>query len=160
MTNSSDKDTDLTLSHLIGLARQEIFRARKEELDPFDITPMEASVLSIIVKYGNNATIKLISRLTSRESHTISEQLTRMERKGLITKNKHSPTSILKRFKITNKGRIAIDFVNKTESIQLHRIISVLSKEERQQMILMLEKLVNNAINIRALNTNLKETHY
>jgi DNA-binding MarR family transcriptional regulator len=66
-----------------------------------------------------------------------------MERDGLVTKTRENRKSVLKKFDLTEKGVIAHENCAKKNSIK--KIMSVLSEEELQQLILLMKRLSSEA---------------
>ncbi|MFC1933125.1 MarR family winged helix-turn-helix transcriptional regulator [Chloroflexota bacterium] len=143
MEETISTDQEFNLWILLAETRHTMFKVRKKELAFSGILPRQAHVLRIIHEFGDKVTLKEISKHISREVHSISEQTSRMEKKGLLKKNRELPGTTFTRFEITEKGLEALDLVIKRASI--HTIISVLSEEERQQLRLCLEKLLSKA---------------
>jgi DNA-binding MarR family transcriptional regulator len=98
-------------------------RARQKELRPFDISPRQATILFIL----------------NRQINTLSQQITRMEKNGLVRKVRETPKSALISFELTEKGT---EIYNKSvETSSVEQIMSVLTEEERQQLISLLKKI-------------------
>jgi DNA-binding MarR family transcriptional regulator len=137
-------DEDFKLWGLLGQTADVALRARWKELNRYGISPIEAGVLWVIQAIGEKATPAEITRWLLREPHTVSELLSRMEKEGLVTKTKDLERKNLVRVSITEKGRQAYKQSTKRKSI--HKLLSVLSEEERQQMMASLEKLRKRAL--------------
>jgi DNA-binding MarR family transcriptional regulator len=137
-----NEDYDLWI--LLTKARHAIFRARKKELAKYNITPTQALVLTNIFSLGEKATTIKISRQVFREFHTVFAQLNTMENAGLTRKIGGFPRKNRFRFVLTEKGLEAYNQSAKQESI--HKIMSVLSKEEFLQLQVCLEKLLDAAL--------------
>lgn len=143
MQKSVYRDEYYTLwLHLI-LVKDMIHRARKEELGRIGITVSEASVLFYSKALGDRATPTEISRCIFRRPHGISALVSRMERKGLVKKIKDLRKKNLVRVELTAKGQQAQKDASKR--VVIRRIISSLSKDERQQLSSYLEKLRSKA---------------
>ena len=132
MKNSLFDDQDYNLWRLLGQTRQACFKARQKELAQYGISTRQAAVLFSIRAIGDKATPAEISRWLIREPHSVSELLTKMEKRGLVTKVKDLDRKNLVRVMLTDKGREAYHQSTKRESV--HEILSCLSKEERQQL--------------------------
>ena len=129
--------------HLIGKTRHLMFWARQKELAPYNIQTRQAYILFILYHLNHKATLAELSKYTDRKIGTLSIQMTRMERDGLVTKSRETPKSALLKYELTEKGREAYKISNKMKSEK--EIMSVLSEEERQQLISILSKLVDKA---------------
>jgi DNA-binding MarR family transcriptional regulator len=95
---------------------------------------------------GDKATPAEISRGLFREPHSISEILGRMEKQGLLRRTKDTGRRNLVKAELTDKGREAYTRSAKRESI--HKIMSVLSREEHQQLELYLRRIRDRALQL------------
>ncbi len=136
-------DRDYNLWVLLHQARDAVFKAREKELSQYGISTMEAAALFIIQAIGNKPTPAEISRWIFREHHTVTALLSRMEKKGLITKVKDPDRKNTWRVDLTEKGQNAYRQSVKRESI--HAAMSPLSQNERQQFESYLKKVRNQA---------------
>jgi len=137
-------DQDYYTWWLLFQVRQLMFKVRQKELSKYGISHVEAAVLHIIQAIGNTVTPAEISRWVLREPHTISELLSRMEKKGLVRKVKDLDRRNLVRVMLTDKGHEAYYQSAERESTQ--NIMSALSEEERQQLGSCLWKLRAKAL--------------
>jgi len=144
MRDSLSIDEDFKLWALLGQAADVVLRARQKELNRYGISAIEAGTLLAIQIIGDRATPAEITRWLLRKPHTVSELLKRMEKEGLVTKSKDLERGNLVRVRITEKGRQAYQQSTKRKSIR--KVMSVLSEEERQQLMASLEKLRNRAL--------------
>jgi len=144
MPNIGDVDQDYKLWVLLGQASDMIFEARENELREYGITAMQAEVLFAVQAIGDKTTPAQISRWTLRRPHSISGILDRMEKVGLIRKTKDLARKNQVRVSMTDKGRQAYNKSLKRKSI--HRIMSALAEEERQQLWSRLETARNKAL--------------
>ena len=129
--------------YLIGRVRHFMNRARQKELLPYRISPRQATILFILSNLGHKATLAELSKNTDRQINTLSQQITRMEKNGLIRKVRETPKSALISFELTENGKNASKNITKTSSVEA--IMSVLTEEELQQLISLLKKLVTSA---------------
>jgi DNA-binding MarR family transcriptional regulator len=143
MENITPVDRNLNLWLLIRDVRDNMMRLRQEELSSQDITPQQSHVLGVIYILGENVTLKQISNNLSRKIHTISSQITRMEKRGFLKKIRADSSTNRIRFEITEKGVEAHNFSRKREG--MHKLMSVLSEEERQTLVTCLNKLLNQS---------------
>ena len=132
-------DLDIYLWVLLGHLNHQIEQVRAKELAHHQVTQRQAHILFLIHDLGNNATLSEIAKLAGRKTGSISTQISRMEKKGLLNKFRARPGSIEKRFEMTESGVTVYDFVIKLRSI--HKIFSVLSSEDHNQLKLYLENL-------------------
>jgi DNA-binding MarR family transcriptional regulator len=139
----SDGDEFQDLYLLFARARYLTFRARERELQRYGLTPEQSQVLFVTQALKNKATPAAISRLLLRQPHTVSAIVDRMAKKGLIKKSKDLERKNMVRVTMTEKGKEAYEVTTKRGPI--HRILSVLDKEERQQFRQYLERVMVKA---------------
>jgi DNA-binding MarR family transcriptional regulator len=137
------QDSGFYARFLIGRLRHLMFNARQKELAPFRISPRQATILFILQNLGHKPTLAELAEHTDREINTLSLQMTRMEREGLVKKTRESPKSKLLRFELTEKGMESYKASHKSKSINV--IMTALSEEERQQLIELLQKVIVKA---------------
>jgi len=132
-------DEAYNLWWFLARTREILYKARQAELDRYNISARQASVMFVIQAIGNKATPAKIARLLFREPHTVSAILKNMERRGLVRKTKDLDKKNLVRVVLTDKGLEAYRKSEKRESV--HKIMSALSKEKYQQLRSCLEIL-------------------
>ena len=139
---STDKDYNLWV--LLNQAKDAVFKNREKELIQYGITAREAAALFIIQSIGKKTTPAEIARWIFREHHTVTALLSRMERKGLVTKVKDSKRKSVWLVNLTGKGQNAYRQSLKRESI--HMAMSPLSDNERQRLESSLRKVRDQAL--------------
>ena len=137
------RDSSLYARYLLGKARHFMFQARQKELKPYHIAPRQANTLIILYNLRKKATLAELAKNTDRGINTLSIQMSRMEKDGLIKKVRETPKSNQLRFELTDKGLNTYKKVKKINSVKT--IMSVLSEEQRQQLISMLEAIIAEA---------------
>jgi DNA-binding MarR family transcriptional regulator len=136
---------DYDLIGLLNQTTETIFRARQKELDQFNISTSQGAVLFITRALGERATISEISRWLLRKPHTVSEIVSRMEKRGLLKKTRAPKSKSIIKVALTPKG---LEVYRKSKKRQSFRnILSSLSLEERQQMMAYLKRLKESAVN-------------
>ena len=95
--------------------RNATVKAREKELKQFNISAYESFILFVIRSMGDKATPAEISRMVFRQPHTISELLSRMEKKGLIARSRNPKNRRMTRSKLTRTGRQALRQASKRE---------------------------------------------
>ena len=125
-------DQDFKLWLLLRQTRELISIAREKELNQYQLSATHAGVLFTIQAIGEDATPAKISRWQFRKPHSITETLRRMQKEGLINMTKDFDKKNLIRVTLTDKGKQAYEKSIKRETI--HRIMSSLSVEQRQQL--------------------------
>ncbi len=145
MKSGSINKRDYDLIGLLNQTTETIFRARQKELDQYHISTSQGAVLFITRALGEKATISEISRWLLRKPHTVSEIVSRMEKKGLLKKTRAPKRKTIIKVTLTPKGLEVYRKSKKRQSFQ--NIISSLSLQERRQMVLYLQKLKESAVN-------------
>lgn len=130
---------------LIGKTSQILFKARKKELDAYQVSPRQAHVLTCIYELGDKANLNELAERTERNLNTLSINVTKMEQAGLVKKIRDTPKSTKLRFELTEKGLNIYQEARKIKSAK--KIMSALSEEERQQLIALLEKIIDRSEN-------------
>jgi DNA-binding MarR family transcriptional regulator len=128
---------------LVGKAREEMLKARQKELAPYEISPRQAYVVDILYNLGRKATIAEVAKHVDREANTLAQQLNRMEKDGLVKRYQEKAKSTLLTFELTDKGVRAYENSLKREAIK--KVMSVLSEEQLQILVFMMEQLINAA---------------
>jgi DNA-binding MarR family transcriptional regulator len=147
MQNDLFMDRNYKLWWLILQTGRALRKIRAKDLGKFGMTPEEASVFFIIRVANRKATPSEISRWTMREKHTISELLSRMEKKGLIRKVKDLERKNKVRVTTTRKGSKYYSKMNSLMTVS--QIFNSLSEKELEQMRKTLEKIRNDALTLR-----------
>jgi DNA-binding MarR family transcriptional regulator len=139
MKDSVSSEEALRLWVLLGQTRDIIRKAIRKELEQFNITFRQAGVLMVVQASAGEITPAEISRQLFREPHTISAVLKRMEKQGLLTRNKDLVKKNLIRVALTEEGGKLCSKTSRRKSI--HNIFSYLSEGEVKQLGSCLEKL-------------------
>ena len=129
---------------MIAQTKDSLLRARQRDYARFNISNERRAVLWSILNNGGEATPVEIARQLFRELHSVSEMLVRMEKEGLITREKASGKSRVVA-KLTPKGLEIFDqsLHNETDK----RIFSVLTKKQRERLLSYLWKIRSKVIN-------------
>ena len=123
-----------------------MLKARQKELNKYGISIRSSAVLEIIARLGKKTTPTAISQQTFVERHSISEQLARMEKEGLIIKARDLERKNLVRVAITEKGQEIYKKTKEREVIK--HITSALTLEEQKQLWSLLAKLRDRTMKI------------
>jgi DNA-binding MarR family transcriptional regulator len=143
MNKAEFLDQDFNLWILLAQTRALLFNAGEVELSQWGISLMQGWTIFTIKAIGERATPAEIARWLGREPHTVSSLLSRMLAQGLVVKEKSLDKKNLVRIRLTKKGEELYHEAIGMKS--MHAIISVLSREERQQLKILLEKLRDKA---------------
>jgi len=151
---SEPVDIRFPLWQLVSRTSHIMLRARQRELNEYGITRGYSSVLSTVMRLGKQATLSNISQQLVREVHSMSAQLTRMEKEGLIKKVKDQKKKNLMRIVVTKKGyELYSKGMGKTT---INSIMSKLSPEEQKTLWLIMAKVRKQSmIELEKEDTNL-----
>ena len=130
---------DLKTWTLIGNLHHKMFGLRQKELSQYNITARQLHILRVIEGLGTNATIAAIAKTVDRKLDVISRQAIMLEKDGFIQRIKDTPKSRLLKIKLTEKSLELLKVVKQSEGMKA--VLSVLSKEERQQLDSLLNQL-------------------
>jgi DNA-binding MarR family transcriptional regulator len=123
---------------LIAQTKDAILRARERDYARFGISNERRAVLFVIQNSGGRATPVEIARDLFRELNSVTEMLKRMEKDGLIKREKAAGRSRIE-VSLTEKG---LDVFRQSLHNQTdRRIFSVLTKSERERLAATLFKL-------------------
>lgn len=143
MKEITEKDNRLYARLLINRARDMLLNARQKELAPYQISSRQAYILHILYNIGHKATLVELARQNEREVNTLSVQMTRMEKDGLVKKVRETPKSTLLRFELTEKGLETYKNSRKMKSDKT--IMSALSDDECDELVKSLTKIIEKA---------------
>jgi DNA-binding MarR family transcriptional regulator len=124
---------------LLEKARHFMLYARQKEMAPYHVSPQQAHLLFILNRLGHRANLSELSKLCYKGIGTISLQISRMENDGLVEKIREAPKAKVFTIGLTPKGLEICQSTNRIKSDKI--IMSILSEEERQQLILLLNKI-------------------
>ncbi len=114
-------------------------RARQHELNQFGITTRASAVIDTALRLGEEATLSQIGQQLVLEEHSMSEQLSRMEKAGLIKKVRAPGKKNVIQIEVTEKGHELYKKAEERKSV--HYIMSVLTKEEKHNLWLAIAKI-------------------
>ena len=129
--------------YLIGTAGHLTYLARGKELAPCHISPQQVEIIFNLY-YLKKLTLTELAGYLERGVNTVSNQLIMMEKDGLLKRTRETPKSTLLSFELTRKGINTFKYALK-EARTDKSIMSVLSEEERLQLISMLKKIITRA---------------
>jgi DNA-binding MarR family transcriptional regulator len=124
-----------------------MLNARQKELAPYHISPRQAYILFILTNLGHKATLTELAGYCDRGLNTLSIQMSKMEKDGLVKKAREVPKSTLLSFELTEKGMEV--FKKSNEQKADRAIMAILTEEERQQLIGMLQKIIESSNNYK-----------
>lgn len=131
---------------LLFQTRDLMLNLKRKELRKFGLTFEESTILIHIDKLGKKATPVELSRQLLRKHHSITGLLLRMEKKGLIIRNKDLKRKNMIRVSMTDKGKAM--FHNAKDEDILERMAALLSDEQKKDMAAGLNVLRDEAFKI------------
>jgi MarR family transcriptional regulator, organic hydroperoxide resistance regulator len=137
---------DLSIWWSLRRTHEAIHKVRKIEVRPYRLSTVETGVLLIVHLSDNTVTPIEIARQLLKDTHSITQLLVRMEKRGLIKRVKDLPRKNMIRVVLTPKGQSAFKQTSGTKSIP--KIMSVLTPDEKQQFKVILDKLRNTTMQI------------
>jgi DNA-binding MarR family transcriptional regulator len=133
--------SDYELWALLDATGFAISRLRELELGQFGLTIEQAAILKFLQTVGRPTTVKEIEDLTLRQQHSISILINRMDKMGLVTKERR-PGEKSSRILITDLGRSLLRNVTTTS---LKKVFSVLTSRDRPRFACSLRSLHEQA---------------
>jgi DNA-binding MarR family transcriptional regulator len=143
MSKIEDKEYDIWI--LLSRVYHLIAMLRKLELSKYNILPVQSYILFIIKALGNETTPSKISEYVYQQRSSISDILNRMVKQGLIRKTNKSGGKKRVIVTLTPKGEKALSLSRNRE--YLHKVMSSLNEDKKQQLESSMEILRDSAIN-------------
>ena len=143
MVEIASRNSGVYARLLMGRAWHAMLNARQKEVAPYHVFPRQAYLISILYKLGHKATLSELAKYAGRGINTLSTELKIMEKDGLVKKTRQTPKSNLLTIEITEKGIETYRNTKKSKSEKA--IMSVLSEEECQHLISLLNKIIQKA---------------
>jgi DNA-binding MarR family transcriptional regulator len=123
-------------------------RAREIELRlTADLSGVEASLLAFVKESKGPVTPSVLARQLHREPHTVSGLVSRMEKRGLVKKEKNLGRRNLVRVTLTKKGEEAFKKQGKV-SVPSTIMLTALTDKERAALRDYLAKLHKRAVEV------------
>jgi len=142
-TYSAPDNEYFLLWTLVAQCKDAVLRARERDYARFGISNERRAILFTIYDCGGQSTPTKIAQRLFREVHSVSEMLVRMEKDGLVTRQKVAGQSKVD-VKLTPKGLDVFEQSLHSETDK--KIFSVLDEEERKTLASMLLKVRNRAL--------------
>jgi len=121
-----------------------MLKVRKKELRRCGLSLAQTSVLHVVHTSDNRVTPAEISRELIRDPNTVTEILISMEKDGLLKRVKDLPRKNMIRVELTEKGHGSYKETTRGQSVS--KMLSVLLKEEQQQFISYLNRIMSKAL--------------
>ena len=133
------RQSSVNLFRLLRRTSDIMVRVREKELARHNLSIKTASALRVIDMLGNDATPAAIARWRFRHANSVSNQLIRMERIGLVSKTPDSKKKNQVRIRLTESGRLAL--AKSLERVSIRRMFTDLTDDEVKQFAVYLEEL-------------------
>ncbi|MBN1367463.1 MAG: winged helix DNA-binding protein [Dehalococcoidales bacterium] len=151
MLDQTDSCNDSSKLFILLSQTQHILATlQDEEINKYGISNAEIGVLFVIqairLTCGRQTTPTEISKHLVRKAHSISELLSRMEKKSLIIRTKDNNNKKRVNIEITEKGRRIYESAMQGQII-ISQIINILSNEEKANLDSSLKKITTYALN-------------
>jgi len=145
-------DKYFELWELLALTQHALYNVRELELREHGITPNQAYVLKRINQLKNKATQVQIAHFTFRKQNTVSINMKRMEKQGLLNRKRNKNQRNLVVLSLTEKGKEA--YQKSLDRQTINNIMSTLSMEQLEQLSSYLDTLFTAAANELAKYNN------
>ena len=129
--------------HILGALLQQVrdllVAAKNNDLRQHNITARQLAILDTISILGGKVTPTELSTRLLRQPHSISNLITRMEKRGLVSRTANPDVKNSINITLTDKGKQILN--DSIEHDTIPEIISCLSEQELQQLISSLKKM-------------------
>ncbi len=130
-------DRTRNLYVLMSQTYDTIRNANELELDQYGVNEAQIRILFMLTQEKKGMTINEMSGWIMRKFNSISTLVNRMERKGLVERNKNATDGKVY-IVMTGKGK---DLFKQINERAIHLIFKVLSEEEKKELHSMLKRL-------------------
>lgn len=113
----------------------------KNECAAFDITPVQYSVMSVLMQQGESDQVALAQHV-GMDRTNIADVLARLEGRRLIDRSVHKDDRRMRRAKLTRKGRALIAQLDAGAARAHDRTIEALPPKARERLLSDLARLV------------------
>jgi MarR family transcriptional regulator for hemolysin len=144
MEDSILSDHRYILGTLLQQVRDLLVAVKNNDLKQHNITARQLAILDIISILGGKVTPTELSTKLLRQPHSISNLITRMEKRGLVSRTTNPDIKNSLNITLTDKGKQI--FKDSVEPDTIPEIISCLSEQELQQLISSLKKIRTSAL--------------
>ena len=128
-------------------AWEAVEKALGRELDRHDATIAQVDVLGVLDASKVSLTPGQLSSYTFREQHSISAQLSRMRKAGLIKKTRSAKDQRVVRINATPKGKDSLEETRQAGLGQARKLLkAALSGQELEQLDKLLKKVRDRAL--------------
>jgi DNA-binding MarR family transcriptional regulator len=138
----SDTDENFMLWRLLDHCRFMVSRLREKELDQFGLTPEQTHILYILAVNEGPTSINYIVEVTQRQHHSISTQIDRMTKQGLVSRKRTPEDARRYDVAITKRGQALL---NKVTRESVDKTFNCLSVEDKARLHAILKQLMIQA---------------
>ncbi|MFC1999700.1 MarR family winged helix-turn-helix transcriptional regulator [Chloroflexota bacterium] len=139
MYNYELKDEALKTWMRLRQASEAVERILERDLDVKDSTLVQLDVLSVLDGCTESVTPGHLSKYLFRQQHSVSAQLSRMWRNGLIKKTRQKQDQRVVKIGVTPKGNEKLEA---TKQVGMGQVRDLLASALSQQELAQLDKLV------------------
>lgn len=132
-------DMDFTLWRELNDTTFLMTRLRDKELKQLGITPEMAYIIHCLHKNGGSATMNDLVKITARQHHSISTQIERMSKHGLVEKIRNSVKLRGYNILLTEKGN---ELFKRITQDSIKTVFSCLSEEDKRILEIRLRALL------------------
>jgi DNA-binding MarR family transcriptional regulator len=143
-----NQDENYSLWRLLDHTHFMISRLREKELHEFGLTPEQAHILDILAQSNGTSTINNIIEITQRKHHSVSTQIERMSRQGLIERKRKSADLRQYEVSITARGQALLDRVTRDS---FEKTFSCLQRDSKKELRKHLECLLERAYDLHGI---------
>lgn len=133
------KNLNFGLWLLYSRTHQLIRKTRAREFDKYGIWGRCAAIVEMATRMGKNATQAAIVNETNFERNTISEQLSRMEKDGIIKRHRDLDRKNAIRIEVTKKGEKI--FKDSQNQGSIDSAFAILTEEEKLELWRIVSKI-------------------
>ena len=127
--------------HLIRRAHQVSVAIFMEETSGYDVTPVQFAILNALLEDPGADQVTL-ARKVAFDAATIGSVITRLEARGWVRREAHAGDRRRKRLWVTPEGAEAAQKMKRRVGRVQSRILEPLDDAEREQLVVLLERLV------------------
>lgn len=148
--NSKTQDCDYDcrlICWLIWQTRDFLYKTRKKELYKHNLCISEAVILYVLSDVEPRITPAELARLIYKDPQAVSATLDKMEKKGLVTRQKNTDRKNQVKICVTQKGAAAYDGPAR-KMVSAKELMSCLTGDEQKDLLKLLFKLKEKTLSM------------
>jgi DNA-binding MarR family transcriptional regulator len=126
-----DNDDNYVLWRLLDHTRFMMARLREKELDEYGLTPEQVFILDILGHSNGTSTINNMVKITQRKHHSISTQIDRMAKQGLVSRKRTPDDFRQYDVTITKRGQTLLSKVTRNS---INQTLDCLTDHEKKEL--------------------------